>query len=278
MERHWSFDSRLTRDYTEVRQAFTREFLSVVRAQAGLESALDVGCGVGYFSRFLADQGFRVTAIDARSDNSDEGKRRHPDITFLTRNIEDPGIGNMGSFDFVLCVGLLYHLENPFRAIRNLHSLTDKVLLVESMCIPGDRASLLLLDEGAGDNQGLNLVAFYPSKSCLVKMLYRAGFPFVYRFRHLPNEMQFRDTLWRKQSRSFLAASKVSLVAENLLLASEKAWFARDFGPWTTGLGRLMAFTSRTFSSPAYFRKAKLYRVRSLIASLMSRMAGGRTR
>jgi SAM-dependent methyltransferase len=257
LEKQWTFDSELTRGYTEVRQAFAREFLSHVRQQMELSTALDVGCGVGYFAKFLSDLGFQVIAVDGREENATEAKRRYPEITFLTKNAEDPSLLEVGNFDFVLSFGLLYHLENPFRAIRNFHSLTRKLLLVESMYIPGNDTSLQLLDEGHADNQGLNHVAFYPTESCLVKMLYRAGFPFVYRFEKLPGDAQFITTVWRKRSRTFLAASRIALEAPNLVLAQEprhssigcsNPWatkLARTRDLWTTKLSRFGVLAAR---------------------------------
>ena len=43
-------------------------------------------------------------------------------------NVEDPQVRELGASDLVLCPGLLYHLENPFQAIRNLHALTARIL------------------------------------------------------------------------------------------------------------------------------------------------------
>jgi SAM-dependent methyltransferase len=247
LEKKWTFDSDVTQGYTKVRQAFAQEFLKDVRQQMELATALDVGCGVGYFSKFLSDMGFRVVAVDGREENAAEARRRYPEITFLTRNVEDLSLRDIGTVDLVLSVGLLYHLENPFRAIRNFHALTGKLLLVESMCIPGDEAGLQLLDEAQADNQGLNYVAFYPTESCLVKMLYRAGFPFVYRFQRLPDDEQFTTTPRRKRSRTFLAASKVALKTPNLVLAEEPIHSTSD--PWTTKLS-----STRNFWTTSVFR------------------------
>lgn len=240
MTKQWTFDSKLTRDYTKVRQEFATEFLQRVSRELELTTALDVGCGIGLFSNFLSELGFRVVAVDGREENAAEGRRRYPEIKFVTKNAEDPSLPDLGQFDFVLCVGLLYHLENPFVAIRNLYSLTGQVLLVESMCSPGQNPGLDLLDEHQADNQGLNYIAFYPTEPCLVKMLYRAGFPFVYRFARLPRDPQFRDTVWRKRSRYFLAASKVKLVNTSLILAKEPFRLVPGpSDPWTTRLSRM---------------------------------------
>jgi SAM-dependent methyltransferase len=208
LEKRYQFDSQLTQGFTEARQVFIRELLGAMRRQIELGSALDVGCGVGYFSKFLMDLGFRVVGVDGREENVREGKRRYPEIDFIAGNAEELPIPQLGTYDFVLCVGLLYHLENPFRAIRKLYSLTNKALLVESMCAPGTEPSLQLVDESHCEDQGLNYVAFYPTEACLVKMLYRAGFPFVYSFDKLPEHPLFRASVWRRRERTMFLASK----------------------------------------------------------------------
>jgi SAM-dependent methyltransferase len=211
LEKKWQFDSDLTRGFTEVRQAFIGQLLGSLRQQTDLVSALDVGCGVGYFSKFLLDAGLRVVAVDGREENIREGKRRHPQIDFRVGNAEELAVEELGAFDFVLCVGLLYHLENPFRAIRRLYSLTSKVLVVESMCAPGIQPSLQLVDESASEDQGLSYVAFYPTEACLIKMFYRAGFSAVYGFQKLPEHPLFQSTIWRRKERTMLVASKDTL-------------------------------------------------------------------
>ena len=56
-------------------------------------------------------------------------KNRYPNIPFYIANVEDSSIAHLGKFDLVLCFGLLYHLENPFAAMRKLYALTTKSLL-----------------------------------------------------------------------------------------------------------------------------------------------------
>ena len=267
MDKKWLFDSDLTQGYSKVRQEFIAEFLGSVRHQIELASALDLGCGVGHFSKFLLDRGFSVVAIDGREENVKEGQRRYPEITFLAKNVEDPALYEIGTFDFVLCVGLLYHLENPFRAIRNLYSVTSKLLLIESMCVPGLDPTMDLLDEGPGEDQGLNSVAFYPSEPCLIKMLYRAGFPFVYGFDWPPEDAQFSTTLWRKRSRTFLVASKVALTANNLLLAKEPIRAVPGSSdPWSTTLSRFRSFWAAKMSRLAFLIKRSYKKVDSILS------------
>jgi tRNA (mo5U34)-methyltransferase len=221
-------------EYVRISQArlrFLQSFLPVLRGHLGLQTAIDVGCGTGFFSEFLRDSEFRVTALDGRKENVEEARQRVESVDFLQADIEDASLSTLGSFDLVLCLGLLYHLENPFRAIRNLFALTGKVLIIESMCVPDESTLLYLMDEGKQEDQGLNYVALYPSEGCLIKMICRAGFPFVYRFRDLPDHNQFRDTPGRKRSRTMLLGSQIGLEIPSLALAREPG---NLFDPWST--------------------------------------------
>jgi FkbM family methyltransferase len=188
-----------------------REVLVDLKDQLHLETAIDVGCGLGHFSEFLRSLGFRVTAVDGRSQNVEEARRRHPDIKFHTVDVESSALLDLGKFDLVFCFGLLYHLENPFRVLRNLHALTSKLLLAESMVYPGSKPQMDLVDEGQTEDQGLLQVAFYPTEACLVKLLYRAGFTNVYRFVRTPKHPHFQNTPSGLRLRTALAASHLPL-------------------------------------------------------------------
>ena len=247
----WSFDSEFAQRYTRIRQKVISAFLDRINSQIPLRSVIDIGCGVGYFSKFLSDRGLDLIAIDGRDENVKEGQRRYPEITFLTKNAEDPGLPDLGVFDLVLCVGLIYHLENPFRAIRNLHALTGKILIIESMCAPGREPSLELVDEPLLDNQSLNYVAFYPTESCLVKTLYRAGFPSVYGFTSLPDEKEFQNTRSRKKERTILVASKGELNLQGLVLLKEPA---RSCDLWSIPQSPFSLSVSRIRASLRRFR------------------------
>jgi len=238
VEQGLPFDAPSAQELTRARQDFIQNFLAEIRTQAALQGALDVGCGVGYLSKFLLDLGFEVVAMDGREENTIEARKRYPGVTFLTADAERL-TNEVEPHDLVLCAGLLYHLENPFRVIRNLHALTRKVLIVEGMCTPGPGATMELLDEGSSTDQGLNFVAFYPTEECLVKMLYRSGFPFVYLFQRLPEDSHYRESVRRKRERTMMVASKLPLSAPNLTLAQEPMRSVRGLSdPWTTALLR----------------------------------------
>jgi len=214
---------------TEAREATIRELLSSLQNLIRLQTAVDVGCGLGHFSSFLANLGFRVLALDGRVDNVNEARRRYPAIEFQVADAESKVICSHGTFDLVLCLGLLYHLENPFAAVRNLFAMTEKIAIIEGMCCPGEEAMLAVRDEGPTEDQGLQHVALYPTENALIKLLYRSGFPHVFRFRRQPNHPDYVETSLHKKVRTILVAATFPLSSELLLPATEPI---TDPYPW----------------------------------------------
>lgn len=226
----------------EARQVTLRPILEDLRGSLNLRSAADVGCGVGYFSVFLQELGFEAVGFDGRSENIEEAKRRYPDIEFKLANVEEAAILQRGSFDLVLCVGLLYHLENPVRAMRNLSLVANKILLIESWATPQPQTAFYLREEAILEDQSLTTLALYPSESSLIKICYKIGFSAVYRFSHLPDHEDFQDRKGRKRLRTMLLASKSDLKVPHLLLVPEPKDF---FDPWQTTAGRILSSLSR---------------------------------
>jgi FkbM family methyltransferase len=201
------FDQKEYRRLIESRGATAQRVVTRLKPTVELTNAVDAGCGVGFFSQTLAECGLNVCGFDGREENVTEARRRFPHIPFEQADIEEKAILELGKFDLVLCFGLLYHLENPLLAIRNLRGLTGKCLLLESMCLPGEDASMVLREEPSQGDQSLSDVAWYPSEGSLVKMLYRAGFGQVYRVTPLPDHEDFRETTGHIRRRTVLLAT-----------------------------------------------------------------------
>jgi len=224
------FDQRAYRKLIAARAETIRRVVGKLKPAMRLASALDAGCGVGFFSQTLAECGMGVCGFDGREENIVEARKRFPHLPFETADLQDRNILELGRFDFVLCCGLIYHLENPLLAMRNLRALTEKCLLLESMCIPGDGASMLLREEPRAEDQSLTDVACYPSEGMLAKMLYRAGFAVVYRVTPLPEHDDFRDTPEHARKRTVLLASSAPIDIAGFRLYPEP----REEGdPWS---------------------------------------------
>lgn len=210
MNREMVFDKEQAQLFNRCRkEAFDKVFPYMVEEQP-IKNALDAGCGIGVFSDYLHGLGLEVTGFDVRTVNIQEARSRYPNIDFHVHSVEDPMVKELGSFDLTLCLGLLYHLENPFLAIRNLQAITRKILIVESMVTPTSKPVSMLVDDGISDDQSVHCVAFVPSEACIVKMLYRSGFEAVYRLRHLPDHDDFKKTITHRR-RTVIVASRQQL-------------------------------------------------------------------
>jgi len=110
-------------------------------------SALDLACNEGWFSHRLLSWGAnRVVGIDVRDENIRRASllREHfgipsDQLTFTTADALQIEPEQFGSFDVVLLLGLIYHLERPLEAIRIARRLTRRVCIIESQLTRQDR-------------------------------------------------------------------------------------------------------------------------------------------
>lgn len=224
------FDQRHYRRLIEAREETIRRVVRKLKPALQLQSSVDAGCGVGFFAATLAQCGLSVRGFDARNENVAEARKRFPNIRFDVGDAEDREIRRFGKFDLTLCCGLLYHLENPLMAIRNLRAITGKCLLLESMCLPEERMEMLLREEPLQEDQSLTTLGCYASESALVKMLYRAGFAAVYRVQPAPDHEDFRETEETHRRRTMLLASHVAIDVAGFRLLPEPE---EERDPWS---------------------------------------------
>ena len=99
---------------------------------------LDAGCNEGFFSHLLYHRGATIKGIDIREQNIRRARavQRILNLDAGRLDFSTADIFNFDSggacYDVTLCLGLLYHLENPMGLLRKLRALTRKVCLVES--------------------------------------------------------------------------------------------------------------------------------------------------
>ena len=202
------FDRPAAQNLVHARIAFLDRLL-VSWPKPPIATALDAGAGVGYLASHLANRHkLRVTALDVRNSNVDEARRRHREPQFVVGDVERASTLSLGEFDLVLAFGLVYHLENPARAVRHLAQMTRHLLVVESMIAPGKLPQVQMLDEFPGADQAVRYFAFHPTESGLVKLLYRAGMEHVYRASWSVDDPDFRGTLFKRRMRTLLVATR----------------------------------------------------------------------
>ena len=162
----------------------------------------DVGCHEGYYSVAMARKGMReVRGMDVREVSLEKARFVSSvlglrNVAFEQQNCEEMQPDRLGQFDLTLFLGVLYHLENPMRALRNISAITKELCIVETQVMGEVKGSvewgaqswtrpyqgvLAVIDESDefhADNReaGATPLVMCPSPVALRTMLTHAGF------------------------------------------------------------------------------------------------------
>ena len=177
-------DGTLVEGYNKLETLRSRYARFPIPADLGGRRVLDIGAWDGWFSFEAERRGAGVTAIDCvEVANFLEMRRRlgsRADYRILDF-YELPAAG-LGVFDFVFCLGILYHLKHPLLALEIVCALTTDTAIVESYVIDsgswqehrGDVPVMEFYETDELGNQLDNWIG--PSVSCLMAMCRAAGF------------------------------------------------------------------------------------------------------
>lgn len=108
-------------------------------------SALDVGCNAGFYSFELARRGARVTAIDRDSHYLQQARwaarilQLDQQVTFEQNQVYSLAHRSV-KYDIVWFMGVFYHLRYPLLALDILARMTGKLMVFQSLTLPGDES------------------------------------------------------------------------------------------------------------------------------------------
>lgn len=164
--------------------------------------ALDLACHEGWFAQQAAALGFgEVLGVDARQSHVDDARLAAeacavPGLRFERADVHALDPATLGRFDLVLCLGLLYHLEDPVGALRRARALAADggLCLVETQVAPnlsgpldyghhtfvkpmvGSFAIVDETDETHGPETSTTGICLVPSVEALLWILRKVGF------------------------------------------------------------------------------------------------------
>ncbi|HXM45475.1 MAG TPA: methyltransferase domain-containing protein [Bryobacteraceae bacterium] len=147
--------------------------------------ALDIGAWDGWFSFELERRGARVTAVDATAIERFRIAREllGSQVEYRIADVCRLSPAEIGYFDLVMFLGVLYHLKHPMLALETVCALATDMVCVESFVIddPADPAAKPLMEFyettqlcGQFDNW------VGPNTACLLAMCRSAGFARVH--------------------------------------------------------------------------------------------------
>jgi len=131
---------------------------------SGLRVA-DLGCLEGGFALALAQRGLSVIALEARRSNFEKPLLLKEHFSLANLEVRQEDVKNFtlerfGSFDIVLALGILYHLDRPVDWLHQIAKLTRTVLIIESHYAPADERALKLVDPGISNLSALKQTEF----------------------------------------------------------------------------------------------------------------------
>ncbi len=115
----------------------------IVLLNKNYKHSLDLGCGFGFYSIYLANKGSKVLAVDLSEKMiaAAKNENNHPNISYMCNSIEDFNYKEE-SYDLVLSTLALHYVKDIDPVIKNIYkSLKQKGEFVFSIEHPATRAS-----------------------------------------------------------------------------------------------------------------------------------------
>jgi tRNA (mo5U34)-methyltransferase len=175
------------------------KFVNIPEDLTGMK-VLDIGAWDGYFSFVCEKRGAKeVVAFDSEQHSWNpegiivQGKKIsqkgmavfHEAKEYLKSNVI-ARIGELdqllefkdGNFDLVLCLGILYHVKDPYKLIRDLYEITGKKLILETFIDPQiNTISAPVMRFFPNSEINNDDGTFWgPNMMCVYEMLRKAGF------------------------------------------------------------------------------------------------------
>ncbi len=118
---------------------------------------LDLGCNAGFWSLHAAEAGCDfVLGIDGREMHVEQANFvfqvknvERSRYEFVKGNVLEFDFSDIGDFDIVLCLGLLYHVSNPLSLVERMSRVNTHVLLIDTALSPAPGSCFEVRHEGS---------------------------------------------------------------------------------------------------------------------------------
>jgi tRNA (mo5U34)-methyltransferase len=179
-------EDRKARRHPERKRYFFDPMVELMGGSLKGKRVLDLACSAGYWSLAAIEAGAEmVVGIEARQMHFDqarfvfEAKEIDPArFTFVHGNIFDVDFRPFGSFDLVLCLGIMYHITRHTELFGKISAVNSDLLLIDTRISTMPGSVLELRRESTEDHRnavGSGLVMF-PSRQAVIDMACDVGY------------------------------------------------------------------------------------------------------
>lgn len=220
------FNERKAQRHPQRKAYFFDPLVQLFGGSLAGKRVLDLGCNAGFWSLCAVESGCDfVLGIDGRQMHIDQANfvfqakeieedRHH----FLAGNIFETDLRRFGTFDIVLCLGLMYHISKHVDLMERIDAVNDDVLVVDTALSRAPGSFLELRREPLDDPRNAvdHALVMRPTKQAVRDLAEEFGYSVVTLepdFRNEKDEPEwcgspdYRDG-WR---RAFLCAKKTDL-------------------------------------------------------------------
>jgi len=149
---------------------------------------LDMGCNDGFFSLKMSQAGAReVIGIDISEFHVKKARFVMDafgvqNVTIEQLSIYDNALREMGSFDFVLCMGFLHRVQSPLSVVEVLAEISNVVLWEWKSLRESSHGLPIMKFSGVRSipSDDYSVAYFLPSVICVVEMVKYYGFHHIF--------------------------------------------------------------------------------------------------
>ena len=143
-------------------------------------SVLELGAGIGDHTTFFIDRNCSVCVSDGRQELYEILRDRYHWMRTELLDLENPDPNFTDIYEIVYAYGLLYHLNEPAKAIDKMSKWCGSLLLLETCVSMGDEVAVNLISEPKADlTQAVSGTGCRPTRRWIFEAL-RRNFKHVY--------------------------------------------------------------------------------------------------
>ncbi len=180
------FDKAIIRRHVQRKKYFFDPLVDFFGGSLKGKRVLDLGCNAGFWALHAAQSGCDfVLGVDGRDMHIQQAefvfevnkieKKRYQ---FIRKDIFDLTSEELGSFDIVFCLGLMYHISKPVSLMESISRVNTDILLIDTTLSRAKDSSFLVAHESLDEprNSIDYELVLIPTKLAVVEMAKQFGY------------------------------------------------------------------------------------------------------